>query len=107
MANVLVFAEHQHHKFPKTTQVAINAGNAKATVSIEGPHKVVTVRATAFDAAQKGGAKAEVEKLAISIDPASKTTKFVDFNEIKSDRPVLTEARIVVSGGRALKSGEN
>jgi electron transfer flavoprotein alpha subunit len=83
------------------------AGNVTATVSIDGPHKVVTVRATAFDPAQKGGAKAEVEKAAISIDAASKATKFVEFNEIKSDRPVLTEARIVVSGGRALKSGEN
>src|SRR5207344_2799758 len=51
--------------------------------------------------------KGEIEKVSVSIDPAAKTTKFVEFSEIKSDRPVLTEARIVVSGGRALKSGEN
>ena len=82
------------------------AGNVLATVSIEGSPKVVSVRATAFDPATKGS-KGEVEKVAVSIDAAAKKTKFVSFNEIKSDRPVLTEARIVVSGGRALKSGEN
>jgi electron transfer flavoprotein alpha subunit len=82
------------------------AGNANATVSIEGSPKVVTVRATAFDPATKDG-KAEVEKAAVTIDPASKVMNFVQFSEIKSDRPVLTEARIVVAGGRALKSGEN
>jgi electron transfer flavoprotein alpha subunit len=82
------------------------AGNAIATVALESAHKVVTVRATAFDAAPKGG-KAEVEKLAPKIDAAALKMKFVSFNETKSDRPVLTEARIVVSGGRGLKNGEN
>jgi len=89
-----------------TLQRPMYAGNANATVAIDGAHKVVTVRATAFDPAAKSG-KAEIEKCSASIDAAAKVTKFVDFNEIKSDRPVLTEARIVVSGGRALKSGEN
>ncbi|MBI3785524.1 MAG: electron transfer flavoprotein subunit alpha/FixB family protein [Deltaproteobacteria bacterium] len=83
------------------------AGNAIATVSIEGSPKVVSVRSTAFDPAAKGGAKAEVEKVTVGIDASSKVTKSVDFSETKSDRPVLTEANIVVSGGRALKSGEN
>lgn len=82
------------------------AGNAIATVAIERPHKVVSVRATAFDAAAKGGT-AQVEKVAAKIDPAALKMKFVSFNETKSDRPVLTEARIVVSGGRGLKNGEN
>lgn len=82
------------------------AGNAVATVTIEGSPKVVSVRATAFDPATKGG-KGEVEKVSGAVDAAAKKTKFVNFNELKSDRPVLTEARIVVSGGRALKSGEN
>ena len=81
------------------------AGNAIAMVAIDGP-KVVTVRATAFDAAAKDGAGA-VEKVAPNIDAAALKTKFVSFNETKSDRPVLTEARIVVSGGRGLKNGEN
>jgi electron transfer flavoprotein alpha subunit len=83
------------------------AGNALATVTIEGSPKVVSVRATAFDPATKGGTAGALEKVAANLDAGAKATKFVNFNEIKSDRPVLTEARIVVSGGRALKSGEN
>ncbi len=89
-----------------TLQRPMYAGNVVATVSIEGSPKIVSVRATAFDPAGKGG-KGDVEKVSVSIADAAKKMKFVSFNEIKSDRPVLTEARIVVSGGRALKSGEN
>jgi len=89
-----------------TMQRPMYAGNVIATVSIEGSPKVVSVRATAFDAAAKGG-KGEVEKMSVALDAGATSTKFVEFNEITSDRPVLTEARIVVSGGRALKSGEN
>jgi electron transfer flavoprotein alpha subunit len=82
------------------------AGNVIATVKLEGPVQVVSVRATAFDAAAKGSAGA-VEKTSVSLDAAAQKTKFVDYAETKSDRPVLTEASIVVSGGRGLKSGEN
>ncbi len=80
------------------------AGNVIATVQIEGSPRVVSVRSTAFDAAVKGGA-GTVEKLSIGADGA--TMQFVDFLETKSDRPVLTEASIVCSGGRGLKNGEN
>ncbi len=90
-----------------TLERPMYAGNAMATVKIDSPIKVISVRATAFDPAAKAGAKAEVEKASVSIDAASKTMKFAGFIETKSDRPVLTEAKIVVSGGRALKSGEN
>ena len=83
------------------------AGNALATVELDGPVRVLTVRATAFDAAAAGGASAPVEKMEAELDPAALKMEFVNFNEIKSDRPQLTEARIVVSGGRGLKSGEN
>ena len=83
------------------------AGNALATVELTGPVKVVTVRATAFDSAKPAGAAAPVEKVAAKLDPASLKMEFVSFNETKSDRPQLTEARIVVSGGRGLKSGDN
>ncbi|HSP98393.1 MAG TPA: electron transfer flavoprotein subunit alpha/FixB family protein [Candidatus Dormibacteraeota bacterium] len=82
------------------------AGNAIATVSIDTPRKVVTTRTTAFDAPAKGGA-GTVEAVQASIDTAALRMKFVGFNETKSDRPVLSEARIVVSGGRGLKNGEN
>jgi electron transfer flavoprotein alpha subunit len=82
------------------------AGNAIATVKIESTPRVVSVRTTAFDAAAKGTA-GTVEKLAVTPDASSAKMKFVEFAETKSDRPVLTEARIVCSGGRGLKNGEN
>jgi electron transfer flavoprotein alpha subunit len=89
-----------------TFQRPMYAGNAIATIAIESQRKVVTVRATAFDAAAKRGT-AETEKITPEIDSSTLKMKFVAFNETTSDRPVLTEARIVVSGGRGLKSGEN
>src|SRR5215510_6664062 len=82
------------------------AGNAIATVSLDGPVKVISVRGTAFDAAKAEGQGA-VEKVSVSLDADSRKMQFVEFNETKSDRPNLTEASIVVSGGRGLKSGEN
>ncbi|MGE0683120.1 MAG: electron transfer flavoprotein subunit alpha/FixB family protein [Candidatus Binatia bacterium] len=82
------------------------AGNVLATVSLDAVVKVVSVRGTAFDAAQPEG-QAPVEKVSVSLDATAKKMQFVEFNETKSDRPNLTEARIVVSGGRGLKSGEN
>jgi electron transfer flavoprotein alpha subunit len=82
------------------------AGNALATVSLDGAVKVISVRGTAFDAAKTDG-QAPVEKASVSLDATAKQMQFVSFNEIKSDRPQLTEASIVVSGGRGLKSGEN
>lgn len=82
------------------------AGNVLATVSLDDAIKVVSVRGTAFDAAQPEG-QAPIEKVSVSLDAAAKKMQFMGFNETKSDRPNLTEARIVVSGGRGLKSGEN
>jgi electron transfer flavoprotein alpha subunit len=83
------------------------AGNALATVELDGAIKVVTVRATAFDAAQPAASPSPIEKAAAELDESALKMEFVAFNETKSDRPALTEARIVVSGGRGLKSGEN
>ncbi len=82
------------------------AGNAMATISIETPRKVISVRTTAFEPAAAEGS-AEVEKVAATIDEASLKSKFVSFDETKSDRPPLAEAGIVVAGGRGLKDGEN
>jgi len=82
------------------------AGNVIATVKLEGTPRVVSVRGTAFDAAAKGG-KGTVEKVSVAPGPNDTRTQFVEFAETKSDRPVLTEASIVCSGGRGLKNGEN
>ena len=87
----------------KTFQRPIWAGNVIQTLEIAGTPRVLSVRGTAMDAAAKGGT-GSVEKLALT--PVG-TMKFVEFAETKSDRPVLTEATIVCSGGRGLKNGEN
>jgi electron transfer flavoprotein alpha subunit len=83
------------------------AGNVMATVSIESPNRVISVRPTAFDPAAKadGGG---IEKIEVSpADPKSCSMKFVSFDQTKSDRPPLTEAAVVVAGGRGLTSEEN
>jgi electron transfer flavoprotein alpha subunit len=80
---------------------AMWAGNAIATVEVTTPVKVITVRATEFPVAQKGASSEKVQPLAVDA-PAAKT-KFVQFNEVKSTRPELTDASIVVSGGRGTK----
>jgi len=89
-----------------TMQRPIFAGNVLATVAIEGSPKVVSVRATAFDAAAKQGS-GSIASVDFVPDRSQTRSSFIGFNETKSDRPVLTDAKIVVSGGRALKSGEN
>jgi electron transfer flavoprotein alpha subunit len=83
------------------------AGNVLATIALDGPTNVVTVRGTAFDAAPATETTAPTEKMQAEFDSAALKMEFVGFNEIKSDRPQLTEAKIVVSGGRGLRSGEN
>jgi electron transfer flavoprotein alpha subunit len=87
----------------KTFKRPIWAGNVMQTLEIAGTPRVISVRGTAMDAAAKGG-KGAVEKASPSVDGKM---KFVEFAETKSDRPVLTEASIVCSGGRGLKNGEN
>ena len=82
----------------------IYAGNAMATVQSSDRIKVVTVRATGFDDAGAGGS-APVENLAAGPDTG--LAKFNGQELSKSDRPELTAARIIVSGGRGMGSGEN
>jgi electron transfer flavoprotein alpha subunit len=81
----------------------IYAGNALETVQSSDAKKVITVRPTAFKAAGEGGS-ASVERL--SGAPSAAKTKFVSEEMVKSDRPELGAAKIVVSGGRALGSAE-
>ena len=82
----------------------IYAGNAMATVQSADKIKVITVRATGFDAAGEGGSAA-VENVAAGPDTG--LSKFNGQELSKSDRPELTAARIIVSGGRGMGSGEN
>jgi len=81
------------------------AGNAIAAVEVEGSPLLLTVRQTAFDPAPESGEKAPVEAISLNADPGG--TAFVGREETKSERPELTEARVVVSAGRGIKSKEN
>ena len=83
----------------------IYAGNALATVKSKDAIKFITVRTTGFDAAAATGGSAAVETVAPPAD--SGLSKFVGREEAKSERPELTSARVVVSGGRGMGSGEN
>ena len=83
----------------------IYAGNAIATVQSTAPVKVITVRATGFDPVAAEGGSAAVEAIAAVHDAG--TSSFVGEELAKSDRPELTAAKIVVSGGRGMQNGDN
>ncbi|PAT37712.1 electron transfer flavoprotein subunit alpha/FixB family protein [Vandammella animalimorsus] len=87
-----------------TFERPIYAGNAIATVQSGDAKKVITVRATGFDAAAASGGSAAVDSVAAVAD--SGKSRFVSREVSKSDRPDLTAAKIIVSGGRALGSEE-
>jgi electron transfer flavoprotein alpha subunit len=83
----------------------IYAGNALATVQSKDPIKVITVRTTGFDAVAASGGSAPVES--IPAPEAQTLSSFVGREVSKSERPELTSAKIIVSGGRGMASGEN
>ena len=83
----------------------IYAGNALATVKSNDLKKVITIRPTSFDVVAKEGGSGIVEDL--KFDSNNNHSEFVDREESKSDRPELSTARIVVSGGRGLQSADN
>ena len=87
-----------------TFERPIYAGNAIATVQSADAVKVITVRTTGFDAAASTGGSASVETVAAAAD--SGKSSFVGREVTKSDRPELTAAKIIVSGGRALGSSD-
>jgi electron transfer flavoprotein alpha subunit len=89
---------------PDTFERPIYAGNAIATVQSADAVKVVTVRTTNFDAAATTGGRAAVETVAAVA--AGATSAYVGSEIAKNDRPELTAAKIIVSGGRALGSAE-
>ena len=90
---------------PDTFLRPIYAGNAFATIKSNDAKKCVTIRPTSFDPCESTGGSASIEK----VDPSEEfsNTKFIKREEIKSDRPELGTARIVVSGGRGMQSGDN
>ena len=83
----------------------IYAGNALATVKSSDALKVITVRGTAFDAAATSGGSAAVESGTAAADPG--VSRYVGAELTKSERPELTSAKVIVSGGRGVGSGEN
>ncbi|MGP8436351.1 electron transfer flavoprotein subunit alpha/FixB family protein [Paraburkholderia fungorum] len=89
----------------ETFERPIYAGNAIATVQSIDPIKVITVRTTGFDPVAAVGGSAAVEKIEAAAD--SGLSQFVSREVTKLDRPELTSAKIIVSGGRGLGNGEN
>ncbi len=83
----------------------IYAGNALATVQSSDPVKVITVRATAFDAGATGSNKAPIASFEFSLE--QDLSRFVSENLSISERPELTSANVVISGGRGMQNGEN
>jgi electron transfer flavoprotein alpha subunit len=83
----------------------IYAGNALATVKSKDAIKVITVRTTAFDAVSPSGGSASIENISPGSD--SGLSSFVSREVSKSERPELTAAKIIVSGGRGMANGEN
>ena len=90
---------------PDTFERPIYAGNAIATVQSADPIKVITVRSTGFDAVAAEGGSASVEKIEAAADAG--ISQFVSREVTKLDRPELTSAKVIVSGGRGLGNGEN
>jgi electron transfer flavoprotein alpha subunit len=90
---------------PDTFERLIYAGNAVQTVRSKDKVKIVTVRTSTFQATGEGGATAPIERAAAAADPG--ISAFVGEELSRSDRPELTSAKIIISGGRAMQSREN
>ncbi len=90
---------------PDTFVRPIYAGNALATVRSADPIKVATVRTTAFEPPGAAAAPAPIETVPVAAQPAR--ARFVGRQVSKSERPELTSAKIVISGGRGMQSGDN
>jgi len=90
---------------PDAFERPIYAGNAIQTVRSRDPKKVMTVRTASFQATGEGSAAAPVEAVTAAADPG--TSGFVGEELSKSERPELTSAKIIISGGRAMQSREN
>ena len=90
---------------PDTFVRPVYAGNAMATVQSKDTVKVITVRTTAFEKAEAGGGAAEIEVIAAPSGPA--LSRFISAELSASERPELTSARVIISGGRGMGSADN
>jgi electron transfer flavoprotein alpha subunit len=90
---------------PDTFLRPIYAGNAFATVKSTDTKKCITIRPTSFEPCETSGGSAPIEK----VEPTEEfsSSKFIKREEVKSDRPELGTARVVISGGRGMQNGEN
>jgi electron transfer flavoprotein alpha subunit len=104
LLDVMQISEVSKIVAPDTFERPIYAGNALQTVRSHDPKRVVTVRTAAFQAAGQGGS-ASIEPAAAAADPG--ISGFVGEELSKSERPELTSAKIIISGGRAMQSREN
>ena len=90
---------------PDTFLRPIYAGNAFATVKSNDTKKCITIRPTSFEPCETSGGSAPIEKVEATEEFLS--SKFIKREEVKSDRPELGTARVVISGGRGMQNGEN
>jgi electron transfer flavoprotein alpha subunit len=104
LLDVMQISEITAVKSPDTFERLIYAGNAIQTVQSSDPKKVLTVRTAGFQATGEGG-NAPIESVAAPNDPG--LSAYQGENLSRSDRPELTSARIVISGGRGMQNGEN
>ena len=104
LLNVMQISDVTRVLGPKTFERPIYAGNAIQTVELIDPKIVVTVRTASFPATGQGG-QAPIEPVAAAPDPG--VSSFVGEALAKSDRPELTSAKIIISGGRAMQKAEN
>ena len=104
LLDVMLISDISGVQGPDTFERPIYAGNAIATFKSNDAKKVVTVRGASFSAAEATGSGA-VEKLSVSVENTA--SEFVSEEKAEADRPQLTSAKIIVSGGRALGSDEN
>jgi electron transfer flavoprotein alpha subunit len=104
LLDVMQISDISEVKSPDTFVRLIYAGNAVQTVQSTDNKKVITVRTASFAAAGEGGSAA-IEKINAAADPG--LSSYVSENLTKSDRPELTSAKVIVSGGRGMQNGEN
>ena len=105
LLDVMQISEITRVVAPDTFERPIYAGNAIQTVRSHDAKKVLTVRTAAFQATGEGGSAAPVEPAAAAADPG--ISGFVGEELSKSERPELTSAKIIISGGRAMQNREN